>query len=110
VPSPLLYGEALYFHYHFQGILTRVHATTGEDKPGPIRLDGVYNVFASPVAADGRVYVVSREGLTLVIEDGDHPSVLARNRLDDQFSASAALAGNEIFLRGERYLYSITGE
>jgi hypothetical protein len=62
------------------------------------------------VAADGRVYVVSREGLTLVIEDGDHPSVIARNRLDDQFSASAALAGDEIFLRGERHLYSIASE
>jgi outer membrane protein assembly factor BamB len=107
VPSPLLCGEALYFHYHFQGLLTRVNARTGADQPGSIRLDGIYDVFASPVAAAGRVYVTSREGVTLVLRDGDAPEVIARNRLDDRFSASPALAGNALYLRGERTLYCL---
>lgn len=107
VPSPLLYGEALYFHYHFQGMLTRVNARTGADQPGAIRLSGIYDVFASPVAAAGRVYVTSREGVTLVLRDGDNPEVLARNRLEDSFSASPALAGDQLFLRGERWLYCL---
>lgn len=107
VPSPLLYGEALYFHYHFQGLLTRVNARTGEDLPGPVRLPGIYDVFASPVAAAGRVYVTSREGVTLVLQDGDHPEIIARNRLEDSFSASPALAGKELYLRGERSLYCL---
>jgi outer membrane protein assembly factor BamB len=107
VPSPLLYGDALYFHYHFQGLLTRVNARTGEDQPGPIRLAGIYDVFASPVAAAGRVYVTSREGVTLVLQDGDNPEVIARNRLADSFSASPALAGGDLFLRGERVLYCL---
>jgi outer membrane protein assembly factor BamB len=108
VPSPLLYGESLYFIRHFQGILTRVRARTGEDRPGPLRLTGLRYVFASPVGADGRVYITDRDGTTLVISDEDSPQVLATNWLDDIFSASAALVGAQMFLRGEKYLYCIS--
>ena len=38
------------------------------------------------------------------------PRILAVNRLDDSFSASAAIAGREMFLRGERFLYCIAEE
>jgi len=108
VPSPLLYGESLYFVRHFQGILTRVNARTGEDRPGPLRLTGLRYVFASPVGAGGRVYITDRDGTTLVLSDDDSPQLLATNRLDDRFSASAAIVGHELFLRGERYLYCIS--
>ncbi len=107
VPSPLLYGESLYFMYHFQGMMTRVNARTGDDEPGAFRLPGVYNVYASPVAASGRVYVVSREGVTVVLKNGEQPEILAQNRLEDSFSASPALVGTELYLRGERSLYCI---
>lgn len=108
VPSPLLSGDALYFLNHFQGgVITRLHARTGEAKPGAFRLPNLRNIFASPVAAAGRVYVTSREGMTVVLKDGDPLEVLAQNRLEDQFSASPALAGSEIFLRGEKYLYCL---
>ncbi|HEV7406808.1 MAG TPA: PQQ-binding-like beta-propeller repeat protein [Chthoniobacteraceae bacterium] len=111
VPSPVLYGESLYYLNHFQGgVITRVNARTGDDQPGAFRLPNLRNIFASPVAAAGRVYVISREGLTVVLKDGDSLEVLAQNRLDDKFSASPALAGNEIFLRGEKYLYCIAAE
>ena len=108
VPSPLLVGEALYFMYHFQGMITRVDARTGEDKPGPFRLPNMHNVFASPVAAAGRIYISSREGLTVVLKDGAPLEVLAQNRLDDQFSASPAVAGRDLFLRGEKHLYCLS--
>jgi outer membrane protein assembly factor BamB len=107
VPSPLLYGDALYFVDHFQGILTRVNARDGEDRPGPLRLNGIRTVFASPVGAAGRVYVTDREGATIVIRDSDRPEVLALNRLDDSFSASAAATDRELFLRGRDHLYCI---
>ena len=107
VPSPLLYGDTLYFLTHYQGILNRVDARTGQDRPGPIRLGGVNEVYASPVGAADRVYVTDREGLTLVISHSDTPRLLARNQLDDTFSASAAIAGDELFLRGERALYCL---
>jgi outer membrane protein assembly factor BamB len=51
VPSPLLYDASLYFLHHYQGILTRLDARTGEDRPGTLRLPGIRNVYASPVAA-----------------------------------------------------------
>ena len=107
VPSPLLYGNSLYFLYHFQGILTRVNARTGEDQPGPLRLNGIRSVFASPVAAAGRVYVTDRHGATLVLSHEDNPKPLALNRLEDTFSASAALVDDELYLRGQTYLYCI---
>ncbi len=107
VPSPLLYDGALFFLRHYQPILTRVEAATGAERPGPIRLDGLRDIYASPVAAAGRVYVTDRHGATLVMSSDDPPRLLAVNRLDDHFNASAALIGGEILLRGEKALYSI---
>lgn len=110
VPSPLLYGDALYFLTHYQGILSRVDAKTGQDRPGAVRLDGIGNIYASPVAAANRVYVTDLEGATMVLSHDDPPRVLALNRLNDTISASAALAGRELFLRGQKYLYCIADD
>src|SRR5262249_22972624 len=111
VPSPLLYGDALYNLQHYQGVVVRIVAKTGEDQGDPIRLTAIRDVYASPVGAAGRVYITSREGVTQVLSHGDGtPKMLAVNRLDDSFSASAALVGRELFLRGERYLYCIAEE
>lgn len=107
VPSPLLYDAVLYFHNHYQGVLTRVDAGDGRERPGPIRLPGIRNVYGSPVAASGRIYITSLEGTTVVLSHSDQPEVLARNHLDDSFNASAVLAGRQLFLRGERYLYCL---
>ena len=108
VPSPLLYGNALYFHAHYQGVLTRLDAKTGEENPGPFRLPGISNVYASAVGAAGRVYVTDLEGTTLVFTNDANPKILARNILSDRFSASAAIVGKELFLRGEKHLYCIS--
>ncbi|MGH7601895.1 MAG: PQQ-binding-like beta-propeller repeat protein, partial [bacterium] len=54
-----------------------------------------------------RVYITDRDGATLVLSHSDKPEVLALNQLDDSFSASAAVAGRELFLRGQKYLYCI---
>jgi outer membrane protein assembly factor BamB len=111
VPSPLLYGNSLYNLQHYQGLLVRLDAKTGEDQGGPFRLEEMHNVYASPVGAAGRVYVTSRDGVTQVIgHGGKAPKMLAVNRLEDSFSASAALIGRELYLRGERYLYCIAEE
>lgn len=110
VPSLLLYGNSLYFHSHFQGILNRVNAQTGEDEPGTFRLNGIQHVFASPVAAAGRIYITDRNGTTVVLSHEDTPKTLALNRLNDSFSASAAIAGSELYLRGQENLYCIAEE
>ena len=59
------------------------------------------------MGAAGRIYVTDRDGTTLVLGDSEKPKVLAENRLDDRINASASIAGRELFLRGERYLYCI---
>ncbi len=110
VPSPLLYGDSLYFLSHYQGILTRVRAKTGEDAPGTFRLDGVRNIYASPVGAADRVYVTDLDGVTIVLSHSAEPKRLALNRLNDRFAASAAISGKELFLRGEKYVYCIAEE
>jgi outer membrane protein assembly factor BamB len=107
VPSPLLYDGALYFLTHYQGILSRVDAASGEDRPGAVRLDGLGNIYSSPVAAAGRIYVTDLEGATAVLSHGEVPRLLSLNRLDDPVSASAAIAGRELFLRGEKFLYCL---
>jgi outer membrane protein assembly factor BamB len=108
VPSPLLYGDSLYTLQHYQGIISRLDAKTGDDQGGPFRLEAIDNLYASPVGAAGRVYITSRDGITQVMSHGDPtPKMLAVNRLDDTFSASAALVDRELLLRGERYLYCI---
>jgi outer membrane protein assembly factor BamB len=107
VPSPLLYDGKLYFLTHYQGILSRVDAATGKDRPGAERLPGIRNVYASPVGAGGRVYITDLDGTTAVMSHADHFRPVAVNRLEDNFSASAAVVGDEIFLRGRKYLYCI---
>ena len=63
-------------------------------------------MYSSPVAAGGRVYFVGRGGSSAVVSHNPF-ATLAENRLDDSFSASPAIAGDELFLRGHRYLYCI---
>lgn len=110
VPSPLLYGEALYFLSHYQGILSRVNAKTGANQPGSFRLGSLGNIYASPVGAANRIYITDLDGQTLVMAHGEIPRAMALNKLDDQFSASAAIAGNALYLRGEKSLYCIAKE
>lgn len=107
VPSPLLYDGTLYFLTHYQGILSRVDARTGEDRPGSIRLDGIQNVYASPVAAAGRIYISDLNGATAIVSSGETPKILALNRLSESISASAAIVGRQLFLRGEKHLYCL---
>ena len=107
VPSPLLYDGVLYFLKSNSGILSAFDAKTGKPHYQLQRLDGVPNVFASPVGAKGRVYFPGQEGTTLVIKHGPTYEVLAKNTLDDGFNASPALVDGEMYLRGAKYLYSI---
>jgi outer membrane protein assembly factor BamB len=107
VPSPLLYDDTLCFIKHNQGFLTCVEAKSGKALFGPQRLEGMRNIFASPVAAADRIYIADRNGSTMVIKRGATFEPLARNRLEDSFSASPAIVGDALYLRGERNLYCI---
>jgi outer membrane protein assembly factor BamB len=107
VPSLLVYDSLLYVLKTNSGILSVLDAKSGKPHYQLQRLDGVPNVFASPVGAAGRVYIPGREGSTLVIRNAATYAVLAKNDLQDGFDASPALVDGEIYLRGYRYLYCI---
>lgn len=108
VSSPLLYGDTLYHLRHNQNVLVRLNPETGEFRGELLRLEGIQDfVFASPVGAAGRIYVSGRDGTTVVLRHDATNATLAVNKLEDSFSASAALADRELYLRGERFLYSI---
>jgi outer membrane protein assembly factor BamB len=107
VPSPLLYDGFLYFLKSNSGILSVLDARTGTPHYQLQRLEGISEVYGSPVAAQDRVYLTSREGTTLVIRHGASFETLAKNSLDDGFDASPALVEGDIYLRGYRYLYAI---
>jgi outer membrane protein assembly factor BamB len=107
VSSPLLYDGTLYFLRHNQNILSRLEATTGRPRGEPIRIEGIREIFASPVGAAGRIYITGRDGVTVVMRHDNDNALLALNHLDDVFSASPALAGRELYLRGERFLYCL---
>jgi outer membrane protein assembly factor BamB len=107
VPSPLLYGDKLYFFASNNGILSCFDAKSGQALIDAERVQGLEGVYASPVGAGGRVYLVGRNGVAVVLQHADKLEVLATNRLDEKFDASPAVAGNELFLRGQEYLYCI---
>ncbi|MEM1294123.1 MAG: PQQ-binding-like beta-propeller repeat protein [Verrucomicrobiota bacterium] len=107
IPTPLLTEGVLYFLAHYQGVLSRVEAQTGEEATGPFRIPGMREVYASPVSAKGRIYFVDRSGATLVLSTDPEPKPLALNQLDDRFSATPALVDEMLILRGERHLYGI---
>lgn len=108
VASPLLYDGSLYVFKHLQGILTALDPSTGAVRYGPVRLDELPDVYASPVAAAGRIYVAGRDGQVVVFRHGPTFERLAVNHLDDGFDASPAIVGDELYLRGRKALYRIS--
>ena len=108
VASPLLYRGSLYVFKHLQGLMTSIDARTGTVRYGPVRIPEIPDLYASPVAAAGRVYVAGRDGRTVVFQHGPEFKVLRVNDLDDGFDASPAVVGDEIYLRGRKALYRIS--
>lgn len=110
VPSPLLYNGSLYFLTHYQNVITRVVAETGEDAPGAVRLGPLSNIYASPVAANGHLFVTDLLGQTLVLTDTAIPRAVSLNPIGESVSASLAIVGSRIFIRGENHLFCVGTE
>ena len=106
VPSPLIYKKLLYLLKGNNGILSVFDARTGE-LHSQKRIAGLGNIYSSPVGTAGRIYVTDRQGKTAVLKAGSDPEVLYINSLEDEFNASMAIVGDEIYLRG-KYLYRIS--
>ena len=105
VPSPVTDGKYFY-SVNDRGIVYCLDAKTGAEIYGGQRLQpGTYS--ASPVLADGRIYITNEEGLTSVFRAGPKFEILAENALNDYCLSSLAISDGQIFLRTTGYLYSI---
>jgi outer membrane protein assembly factor BamB len=104
VPSTLLYQGAL-FMVNDSGILISFDPATGKViKQG--RLQGAIDkYFASPVAADGKVWLVSQDGTVSVVKAQGEWEVVAVNALGDEVYATPAVADGRLYIRTRGMLY-----
>ncbi len=89
-------------------MLSCLNAETGEAYYRQQRLPKPYNFKASPVAANGKLYLATEEGDVVVVKMGEKYEVLATNTLSDQmFIATPAIADGSLYLRGQSTLFCI---
>jgi len=105
VPSPLFYRGRLYL-IQDGGRLTCYRAKTGEALYEQERLEADGQYWASPVAADGKIYFASTRGNVAVIEAADTLNVLARNKLGERITATPAIADDKLYVRAANHLWA----
>jgi len=110
IPSPVAHDGILYALKSTSGILSAFDVQSGEALYEPTRLEGVSDVWASPIVAADRIYIAGRDGTIEVVAAGAEFATLAVNHLDAIFDASPAVAGDELYLRGRSELYCIAKE
>jgi outer membrane protein assembly factor BamB len=106
VPSPVCDGKYFYM-VEDNGRVTCLDAKTGQLIWGPERTaQGI--VSASPLLADGKLYVTNESGITTVLAAGPEYKVLATNELDDTYTlASPVASGSRLFVRTGTHLYCV---
>jgi outer membrane protein assembly factor BamB len=106
-PSPLLHEGRLYV-VSDAGLVSNFDAATGRPLYAQQRLPKPYSFKASPVGANGKIYLATEEGDVVVLRLGDRFEVLATNTLTDQsFISSPIIAGGAIYLRSRTHLFKI---
>jgi len=108
-PSQIVYGDYLYTLYD-QGFLTCHHAKTGEEVYGKQRFSPSGSFTASPFAYNGKLFCISEDGLTYVIQSGPKFEILATNSLDERSLACPAIAGDKLLIRTASKLYCLSEE
>jgi outer membrane protein assembly factor BamB len=106
VPSPLFYAGRIYF-VRDGGLMTSLDPQTGEPFYAQERLGAAGSYYASPVAADGRIYVASLPGkLSVVKAGGAMPEVLHTSDFGERILATPAIIGKNLYLRTQTKLYA----
>lgn len=103
VSSPLCYQGTVYAMKN-GGLLSCYDAATGTVHYQAERVDAAGDYYSSAVAADGRVYVASQQGVMVVLAAGKELKVLARNKMEGQVFATPAIVDGVIYLRTESQL------
>ena len=106
VPSPVSDGKYFYM-VDDRGLVTCLDAKTGTLIWGPeATTEGI--VSASPVLADGKLYILNEKGVTSIVSVEPEFKLLATNELDGSYTlASPAVSGSQLFIRTSTHLYCI---
>jgi outer membrane protein assembly factor BamB len=102
--SSLVHYEGLVYMASDVGVVSAIDAASGE-RVWQERVPGIFT--ASPVAGDGKVFLASEGGDTIVLAAGREARVLARNPLGVRLAASPAVAHGQLFLRSDGQLFAI---
>lgn len=105
VPSPII-DHGLVYLCREDGILICLDAKTGE-KYYDNKRTHAHRHRASPVLADGKIYITSRDGVISVVKAGKEFELLSQNKMDEDISASPAISNGRIYLRGFQHLWAI---
>ncbi len=103
--TPIVYGDYLYVCSN-NGMLTCYEAKSGKQIYQK-RLGGSGGYTASPVAADGKLYLTSEEGEIRVVKAGPNFELLAVNPMGDICMSTPAIADGMIFVRTQQFLYGM---
>lgn len=107
-PSPVLHDNKLYTLTD-NAMLSCFNATTGEPYYHQKRLPQPDNFKASPIGADGKLYLASESGIVTVVKMGEQFEILAQNTFNDQFFVSSPIvAEGELFLRSKTHLFCVS--
>ena len=109
VPAPLIHDGLVYLVREYKresGALICVDAKTGKE----LYYESIHpaRYRASPVYADGKIYLAARDGTVTVVKAGPRFEVLAVNQMPDQITASPAIANGRVYIRGFKALYAIS--
>ena len=105
IPAPLIYRGVMYLMKE-GGIVSSLDPASGKILKQGRTPDALEEYYASPVAADGKIYVVSASGKVTVLKADAQWEILAMNDLDEEVWATPAIAGNNLYIRTRTALYS----
>lgn len=105
VPSPLLFDGRLYLVRN-GGLASCLDAQTGAYHFQEERLGAIGDYYASPIAARGKILVISQPGTAVVFKSGNSLEVLARNVLGEEVLATPAIAGDTLYVRTKSTLFA----
>jgi hypothetical protein len=105
VPSPLLYRGRL-FMIKDGGIASSIEAATGVAKFEQERLKIEGSFYASPVAANGHIYLVNLDGKAATLAAGDEPRVVWRADFGERIAATPAIVEDTLYLRTATKLFA----
>lgn len=105
LPSPLLYNDVLYM-VNDGGIVTSFDPDTGEVIEQGRLKGAIDQYYASPVAADGKIFMLSEMGMLSVLEPDGGLAPISVSDLDDLCHATPAIADGRIYVRTRSHLYA----